>query len=270
MCGIFGFYAFSVPLNRSQVIELLFTGLRRLEYRGYDSAGISLQCEASTSSNGETQSPLVIKAKGNISVLESLTSQELVTQDVDTQSRLVAHVGAHCPPLLVAGLCLACIQPRQFAQTRAHAQRTCIGSAPLSHSNAALGLSSACTASAYQCTNSPTTVSASAPTGIIAHPPNQLSSPAQPPSILCMQQSRTRAGPLTASQAPVTPTPLAPAPQTISPSFTTASSPTLASCGASWRKRAARLTRTPTQRSSRSSVRSSMPTPTPSPRFRSW
>jgi glutamine---fructose-6-phosphate transaminase (isomerizing) len=40
MCGIFGYYNYKVSRDRGDVLDLLFTGLRRLEYRGYDSAGV--------------------------------------------------------------------------------------------------------------------------------------------------------------------------------------------------------------------------------------
>ena len=45
MCGIFGYYNFKVSRDRRAILELLFTGLRRLEYRGYDSAGISIDAD---------------------------------------------------------------------------------------------------------------------------------------------------------------------------------------------------------------------------------
>ena len=42
MCGIFGYYNFKISRNRKAILEFLFTGLKRLEYRGYDSAGIAI------------------------------------------------------------------------------------------------------------------------------------------------------------------------------------------------------------------------------------
>ena len=42
MCGIFGYYNYKVSRTRREVLDLLFTGLRRLEYRGYDSAGVAV------------------------------------------------------------------------------------------------------------------------------------------------------------------------------------------------------------------------------------
>ena len=45
MCGIFGYYNYKISRDRRAILELLFTGLRRLEYRGYDSAGISVDAD---------------------------------------------------------------------------------------------------------------------------------------------------------------------------------------------------------------------------------
>ncbi|CAD6889600.1 unnamed protein product [Tilletia controversa] len=42
MCGIFGYVNHLVEKDRRQVIEILVNGLQRLEYRGYDSAGIAV------------------------------------------------------------------------------------------------------------------------------------------------------------------------------------------------------------------------------------
>ena len=42
MCGIFGYYTFGVKRNVRAVLDTLFNGLKRLEYRGYDSAGLAL------------------------------------------------------------------------------------------------------------------------------------------------------------------------------------------------------------------------------------
>mmetsp|Transcript_5302 Transcript_5302/g.14779 ORF Transcript_5302/g.14779 Transcript_5302/m.14779 type:complete len:713 (-) Transcript_5302:38-2176(-) len=42
MCGIFGYYNFNCPRDRAYVLDALHTGLKRLEYRGYDSAGLCI------------------------------------------------------------------------------------------------------------------------------------------------------------------------------------------------------------------------------------
>lgn len=41
MCGIFGYLNYLVPQSRKHIVDTLLNGLRRLEYRGYDSSGIA-------------------------------------------------------------------------------------------------------------------------------------------------------------------------------------------------------------------------------------
>jgi len=57
MCGIIGY------VGHSQALPVLLEGLKRLEYRGYDSAGIAIR---------ENGSVVIEKTKGKISELESL------------------------------------------------------------------------------------------------------------------------------------------------------------------------------------------------------
>src|SRR4051794_34534685 len=56
MCGIVGY------VGQSPVQEILLAGLQKLEYRGYDSAGISIQ------SDGRLES---VRAVGNLSALRA-------------------------------------------------------------------------------------------------------------------------------------------------------------------------------------------------------
>ena len=56
MCGIIGYVG-----NRNKTVEVLIEGLSRLEYRGYDSAGIAVI---------ENGSPKVLKSKGKLSKLK--------------------------------------------------------------------------------------------------------------------------------------------------------------------------------------------------------
>ena len=45
MCGIFAYLNYLTPKTRKEILDLLINGLKRLEYRGYDSAGkIFKQC----------------------------------------------------------------------------------------------------------------------------------------------------------------------------------------------------------------------------------
>jgi len=45
MCGIFAYLNYLTPKTRKEIIDLLLNGLKRLEYRGYDSAGIGIDGE---------------------------------------------------------------------------------------------------------------------------------------------------------------------------------------------------------------------------------
>ena len=58
MCGIVGF------VGREEAAPILLDGLARLEYRGYDSAGIAVY--------GEQEGLQVAKAKGRLQVLYEL------------------------------------------------------------------------------------------------------------------------------------------------------------------------------------------------------
>lgn len=40
MCGTFAYINFLTEKKRSEILEILINGLSRLEYRGYDSAGM--------------------------------------------------------------------------------------------------------------------------------------------------------------------------------------------------------------------------------------
>ncbi len=60
MCGIVGF------TGNSQAAPILLDGLSKLEYRGYDSAGIAVR-------DGE-KDPEVVKAKGKLEVLQKMTN----------------------------------------------------------------------------------------------------------------------------------------------------------------------------------------------------
>jgi glutamine---fructose-6-phosphate transaminase (isomerizing) len=67
MCGIVGFYG-----NPNNVVETLVNGLKKLEYRGYDSAGVA------TFSNQIGQTKLFVqKATGKVIELEKKLGNEL-------------------------------------------------------------------------------------------------------------------------------------------------------------------------------------------------
>ncbi|OQV15241.1 Glutamine--fructose-6-phosphate aminotransferase [isomerizing] 2 [Hypsibius exemplaris] len=63
MCGIFAYINHLVPRKRREVLEFIINGLKRMEYRGYDSAGLAVD-------SGVNQITIV-KLPGKVKVLES-------------------------------------------------------------------------------------------------------------------------------------------------------------------------------------------------------
>lgn len=53
LAGIFGYLNYLVPRSRQYILEALLKGLQRLEYRGYDSAGIAFDGEAHPGSTND-------------------------------------------------------------------------------------------------------------------------------------------------------------------------------------------------------------------------
>ncbi|KAJ2499771.1 glutamine--fructose-6-phosphate transaminase (isomerizing) [Coemansia sp. RSA 1972] len=68
MCGIFAYLSYFVEKDRRYVSDTLLNGLARLEYRGYDSAGIAIDGEEKT----ET---VIIKQVGKVSALRALVDE---------------------------------------------------------------------------------------------------------------------------------------------------------------------------------------------------
>ncbi|KAJ9519758.1 hypothetical protein QJQ45_013440 [Haematococcus lacustris] len=100
-CGIFGYYTYGVKKDLQFVLDTLFNGLKRLEYRGYDSAGIAVELVdpwplssqvdgAHAPANGssipeengvhDSLTPLICKEVGKVEQLERLTF-ETIAQD---------------------------------------------------------------------------------------------------------------------------------------------------------------------------------------------
>lgn len=83
MCGIFAYINYNVARERRYILEVLFTGLRRLEYRGYDSSGIAIDSDLPATAvdgarrEGEptrrspygARTPLVFRQEGKIESL---------------------------------------------------------------------------------------------------------------------------------------------------------------------------------------------------------
>lgn len=88
MCGIFAYLNHLTPKTRKEILDLLIKGLQRLEYRGYDSAGVGV--------DGPTSNATIslVKATGKVKVLEDKVlskSDELNLDGVHTQHVGIAH-----------------------------------------------------------------------------------------------------------------------------------------------------------------------------------
>ncbi|OIT26350.1 PREDICTED: glutamine--fructose-6-phosphate aminotransferase [isomerizing] 2-like [Nicotiana attenuata] len=88
MCGIFAYLNYNVSRERRYILEVLFNGLRRLEYRGYDSAGISID-----DSSDSNFLPLVFRQEGNIESLVKSAYQDIAAIDLNLEESFSIHAG---------------------------------------------------------------------------------------------------------------------------------------------------------------------------------
>ncbi|KAI9266492.1 putative GFA1-glucosamine--fructose-6-phosphate transaminase [Phascolomyces articulosus] len=82
MCGIFGYLNYLVERDRRFILDTLVNGLSRLEYRGYDSAGLAVDGESSD----ETY---IFKQVGKVAALKKLVNE----QQVDFEKAFISHCG---------------------------------------------------------------------------------------------------------------------------------------------------------------------------------
>uniref|UniRef100_A0A673YCK9 glutamine--fructose-6-phosphate transaminase (isomerizing) n=1 Tax=Salmo trutta TaxID=8032 RepID=A0A673YCK9_SALTR len=91
IAGIFAYLNYCVPRTRKEIFETLVKGLQRLEYRGYDSAGIAVDGDKNTTTDGINNNNIVlIKKKGKVKALD----EELYKKDcMDLEVELDTHFG---------------------------------------------------------------------------------------------------------------------------------------------------------------------------------
>ncbi|XP_041707317.1 glutamine--fructose-6-phosphate aminotransferase [isomerizing] 2 isoform X2 [Coregonus clupeaformis] len=89
MCGIFAYLNYRVPRTRKEIFDTLVKGLQRLEYRGYDSAGVGVDGPRKND-NGDNVNICLIKKRGKVKALE----EELYKNDsIDLDIELDTHFG---------------------------------------------------------------------------------------------------------------------------------------------------------------------------------
>lgn len=84
MCGIFAYLNFLVPATRREIIEILINGLKRMEYRGYDSAGLAIE------GNTKEEDSQIIKQTGKVAALEEAVRGRA---DLELDHELHCHLG---------------------------------------------------------------------------------------------------------------------------------------------------------------------------------
>ncbi|KAI9317044.1 hypothetical protein BX666DRAFT_2027112 [Dichotomocladium elegans] len=82
MCGIFGYINYLVERDRRFILDTLLTGLSRMEYRGYDSAGVAIDGD----NEHETY---IIKQSGKVSALRQLVDSQAIQFD----KTFISHAG---------------------------------------------------------------------------------------------------------------------------------------------------------------------------------
>ncbi|XP_044011069.1 glutamine--fructose-6-phosphate aminotransferase [isomerizing] 2-like isoform X1 [Aphidius gifuensis] len=83
MCGIFAYLNYLTPKTRKEILTLLVGGLKRLEYRGYDSAGVALD-------SADSQEILIVRNQGKVVALEEKIFN---STDLDFDQSTESHVG---------------------------------------------------------------------------------------------------------------------------------------------------------------------------------
>lgn len=102
---MFAYVNYGVVRPQQYIVDALITGLRRLEYRGYDSAGIAIDDvthEPESSGNGAatngnahpaTPTPVIIKEMGKIDNLAKLVDSKVAELGFNLQKMVANHAG---------------------------------------------------------------------------------------------------------------------------------------------------------------------------------
>ncbi|XP_042200382.1 glutamine--fructose-6-phosphate aminotransferase [isomerizing] 1 isoform X1 [Callorhinchus milii] len=90
MCGIFAYLNYCVPRTRREILETLIKGLQRLEYRGYDSAGVGIDGGNEKTWENKLHPIQLIKKRGKVKALEEEIHKQ---EDADLDIEFDIHLG---------------------------------------------------------------------------------------------------------------------------------------------------------------------------------
>uniref|UniRef100_W8B194 glutamine--fructose-6-phosphate transaminase (isomerizing) n=2 Tax=Ceratitis capitata TaxID=7213 RepID=W8B194_CERCA len=84
MCGVFAYLNYLTPKTRHEILELLLNGLKRMEYRGYDSTGVAIDSPLN-------KDIVMVKRVGKVKVLEDAVAEHFSGKEYDDP--ILTHVG---------------------------------------------------------------------------------------------------------------------------------------------------------------------------------
>ncbi|KAJ3604221.1 hypothetical protein NHX12_028962 [Muraenolepis orangiensis] len=87
---IFAYLNYHVPRTRREILEILLKGLHRLEYRGYDSAGVGIDGGNQKDLDSNIRSIQLIKQRGKVQALDEEINKQ---QDMDMDVEFDVHLG---------------------------------------------------------------------------------------------------------------------------------------------------------------------------------
>lgn len=103
VCGIFGYYNHRVARSRSEILDCLLTGLKRLEYRGYDSAGICVDAQPAGTYIEDAQNCNVLANGNSVACGPGEARGALPTPDQCAASK--SFMGSRCQSAMPPPVC---------------------------------------------------------------------------------------------------------------------------------------------------------------------
>lgn len=79
--GIFAYLNYLTPKSRGEILDLLVNGLKRLEYRGYDSTGVAID-------GPNAKDTVMVKSVGKVKVLEDAIAKSIKYLEIHRKHKI--------------------------------------------------------------------------------------------------------------------------------------------------------------------------------------